>query len=339
MAKLGLSFSGGGIRSAAFCSGVLRRLLQKNLVIDYLSCVSGGGYTGTAYLDWKYRHGKKDNKRWHQEFFNHMREGAGLICHCQKPCQAVLEFLVLIALILFVTILAPILLWAPYACPLAYIIDFLFGSLLRGGGLPCRVVAERNPNITVAQCQQNRRTSGIVERRFALFAVPLAISVISYVIKGYVKKGKGFLNFVSTSCMIIFGLVFIPWFINEFLRALPTWIKILVILPNFFVWISFPLMRNNATMMTVLYAFSFVIQIRVFRNNSLGIEYNDEVFNLLLGVSALIMWIAPLIGTVQQRLVHVYVRYGNREVKHDVYGKRQTAKIILILLTFSLALK
>ena len=27
------------------------------------------------------------------------------------------------------------------------------------------------------------------------------------------------------------------------------------------------------------------------------------------------------------------------EVKHDVYGKRQTAKIILILLTFSLALK
>ena len=30
---------------------------------------------------------------------------------------------------------------------------------------------------------------------------------------------------------------------------------------------------------------------------------------------------------------------NNREVKHDVYGKRQTAKIILILLTFSLALK
>ena len=28
-----------------------------------------------------------------------------------------------------------------------------------------------------------------------------------------------------------------------------------------------------------------------------------------------------------------------REVKHDVYGKRQTAQIILILLTFSLALK
>ena len=31
--------------------------------------------------------------------------------------------------------------------------------------------------------------------------------------------------------------------------------------------------------------------------------------------------------------------FVTREVKHDVYGKRQTAKIILILLTFSLALK
>ena len=53
MAKFGLSFSGGGVRSAAFCSGVLRRLLQKEVRIDYLSCVSGGSYTGSAYVDGK----------------------------------------------------------------------------------------------------------------------------------------------------------------------------------------------------------------------------------------------------------------------------------------------
>ena len=55
MANTGLAFSGGGIRSAAFCSGVLRRLLERGVEVDNLSCVSGGGYTGTAYLDWKYR--------------------------------------------------------------------------------------------------------------------------------------------------------------------------------------------------------------------------------------------------------------------------------------------
>ena len=41
MTSTGLAFSGGGIRSAAFCSGVLRRLLQYDVEVDYLSCVSG----------------------------------------------------------------------------------------------------------------------------------------------------------------------------------------------------------------------------------------------------------------------------------------------------------
>ena len=66
----GLAFSGGGIRSAALCSGVLRRMLQNNVHIDYLSCVSGGGYTGTAYLDWKFRNGKMDNPEWHKVLYS-----------------------------------------------------------------------------------------------------------------------------------------------------------------------------------------------------------------------------------------------------------------------------
>ena len=308
MAKLGLSFSGGGIRSAAFCSGVLRRLLQKNVKIDYLSCVSGGGYTGTAYLDWKYRHGKKDNKKWHRQFFDHLREGAGLICNFQKPCQAVLEFVTIFAVILFVTVLAPVLIWASYACPLAYIIDFLFGSILRGGGPPCPEVARNNPNVTIGQCQQQRHTSGLMERRFVLFALPVFISLISHVIKGFVQKGKNVFKFITNSGIMLFGLVFLPWFVNEFFRLIPLWMKLLIIVPLFFVWISFPLMRRNATLMTVLYAYSFIIQMKVYRINSLGVEFSEEVFNLLLGLSTLLMWITPLVRTIQQRLVHVYVR-------------------------------
>ena len=98
MAKFGLSFSGGGVRSAAFCSGVLRRLLQKEVRIDYLSCVSGGGYTGSAYVDWKYRHDKKDDKKWHQKFFNHMRENVGLVCSFQNPCQGIFDCVIFCAL-------------------------------------------------------------------------------------------------------------------------------------------------------------------------------------------------------------------------------------------------
>ena len=47
---VGLACSGGGIRSASFCLGVVQHLIKNNLFnkIDYLSTVSGGGYTGSC---------------------------------------------------------------------------------------------------------------------------------------------------------------------------------------------------------------------------------------------------------------------------------------------------
>ncbi len=47
---VGLALSGGGIRSASFCLGVLQALNTLDLLkkVDYLSTVSGGGYIGTS---------------------------------------------------------------------------------------------------------------------------------------------------------------------------------------------------------------------------------------------------------------------------------------------------
>ncbi|WP_460552571.1 hypothetical protein [Comamonas piscis] len=46
---VGLALSGGGIRSATFCLGVVQVLTERGLLkdIDFLSTVSGGGYTGS----------------------------------------------------------------------------------------------------------------------------------------------------------------------------------------------------------------------------------------------------------------------------------------------------
>ncbi|CCD95357.1 conserved membrane hypothetical protein [Bradyrhizobium sp. ORS 375] len=51
MNAVGLALSGGGIRSATFCLGVIQVLAERGLMkhVDYLSTVSGGGYTG-AFL-------------------------------------------------------------------------------------------------------------------------------------------------------------------------------------------------------------------------------------------------------------------------------------------------
>ncbi len=52
--RIGLAFSGGGIRSATFNLGVLQGLARYGLLkrIDYLSTVSGGGYIGSWLAAW-----------------------------------------------------------------------------------------------------------------------------------------------------------------------------------------------------------------------------------------------------------------------------------------------
>lgn len=52
--RIGLALSGGGIRSATFCLGVLQALAKQGFLsrLDYLSTVSGGGYIGGFLGAW-----------------------------------------------------------------------------------------------------------------------------------------------------------------------------------------------------------------------------------------------------------------------------------------------
>ena len=59
-----LCFSGGGIRSAAFCLGVLQSLASRGLLphFHYLSTVSGGGYIGSFLQAWLLEHARQQNR-------------------------------------------------------------------------------------------------------------------------------------------------------------------------------------------------------------------------------------------------------------------------------------
>lgn len=61
---VGLAFSGGGIRSATFCLGVLQGLYELKLlrIFDYFSTVSGGGYLGGWWSAWLSRPEDKQNQ-------------------------------------------------------------------------------------------------------------------------------------------------------------------------------------------------------------------------------------------------------------------------------------
>ena len=306
MSKVGLAFSGGGVRSAAFCSGVLRRLLQRNAKLDYLSCVSGGGYTGCAYMDWKFRHGKKDSNEWHSKFFDHLRSRSGIFCDWQRPLQGLLDSIILTLLPVFVSLVVPLFLWAAYACPLAYVVDFCAGDVMRGGVIRKCDSTILKLNETVQECDERREQKAI--ERFFLFSVPLFVAFFSYVLVSLFPKFKNTLTFFSTSCGAIFGLLFLPWFFHDVLEFIPTWMKLLIIFPTIVLWFAFPVMRTNATLVVIVYLYSFVVMWRVYRDSSF-VPYSDNLFVMLLWLSGLLLFISPLIGTMQQRLGHIYNRY------------------------------
>ena len=80
---VGLAFLGGGIRSASFCLGVVQRLIASDVFkhVDYLSTVSGGGYTGSCLsaLMRSGRDGERLLVRRDSPALNHVRNGSNYL--------------------------------------------------------------------------------------------------------------------------------------------------------------------------------------------------------------------------------------------------------------------
>ena len=284
MASIGLAFSGGGIRSAALCSGVLRKLLKEKVQVDYLSCVSGGGYTGTAYLDWKYRHGKKDDPKWHQEFFDHMRERAGLMCNWRKPCQGILDTIILISLMLIVSFIMPVIVWGSYIFPLVYAVDFIFGDLLRAEDecdeFPTRTPSIPDANIT-SMARRGRppcrlRLGSEAYSRIVLFATLAVLFVIFYMLAKKIKKFRDELYFISSLCGFMFAFTFIPYFIYYFFDRTPLWAQLLILVFSIVVWLFFPVLRGRSSFVVVVYLYSYAVYWKVYESSVFGVEYSDD---------------------------------------------------------------
>ena len=336
MANTGLAFSGGGIRSAAFCSGVLRRLLERGVEVDNLSCVSGGGYTGTAYLDWKYREERKarmegtegeGQRDWHEHFFDHITQRSGYICNWQKPIQGILDTVVLFFLVILVTLIHPLIKWGSYAFPLALIMELFFGNLLRYTS-DCDVGASGEYKVTgYASTKENAEAkmykSQKIERclevkgsnqnsSIILFAVLFILFLISHIFLRLKRSSRRLSVFLRLS-RFTFGsfLVFtiIPFTINEFVVKIPVWAQFLVLPIFVIVWIALPLLRSLTSYVLIIYLYSCVIYWRVYHGELLGyFPYSDSLFHWGLRFSGFSLWIVPVITSLQERLVHVYNR-------------------------------
>ena len=312
MNKTGLAFSGGGIRSAAFCSGVLRRLLQQEAEPDFLSCVSGGGYTGTAYLDWKYHRQQNGRRRgsWQRDFFNLMRSRAGYLCDWQRPFAGVLDTLSFLGLFLFVSFIAPFILWISYSFPVAMVIDLLFGNLLRADRYRCPDLQKNDPNATAsieaASCIIQAGT--LAYNRVYLFSLPLAMSVFFHIYSSGGSRFAALARFLAYLFGFTFALTCGPWFINDFLAQTPRGLQEAGVVLSILVWFFAPGFRSNASLFLLVYTFAYVVYWRVYDATIVGIKQSDELFFTLLFVSGLVIVLTPFFDVLQGRLVHIYNR-------------------------------
>jgi len=111
--EFGICFSGGGARSASFCSGVLCQLIHRHnmekskpetneeeietftydkvslghQLPKYFSCVSGGGYVGSSFLHWARHHKDKKISDWSGEYFKQFHTNISYIISCNAGCE------------------------------------------------------------------------------------------------------------------------------------------------------------------------------------------------------------------------------------------------------------
>ena len=300
--KLGVAFSGGGIRSAAFCSGVLRRLIRTKKEPDYLSCVSGGGYTGSAYVHWKYHNGKNKTSTWTDRFFDQMRKNAGVYCNRQKCNPGCCDCIILSLLFLFIIAMVLVGFWGAFACPIAFTVKFMYGQFLDG-----------------TRCRRNADSTDCLERTL-LFSVSAGSFVLFHLIEYVVdyceneetylkmKTPKVFLKISQLISGATFAFTFFPWFINDFLQYMHIAIRIGIVVISAVFWFFIPVLRKYSSMGILVYAYSYVVYWHVYKGDLFFIKYTEERFRYGMIFSLVMLAVFSLLGDFPQRFVHLYNR-------------------------------
>jgi hypothetical protein len=327
--KVGVAFSGGGIRSAALCSGVLRRLLEKSVSFDYLSCVSGGGFCGASYLEWKFRHDGVDDPKWHENFFDNMRKRCGIVCDWANPFRGIFDTVILILLLCFVVVVIPVLNVAAPCLPIAFVVDFLVGEILRQGficpdsetkSFNTSKEIEINPDLnkTVMKFSNMTGTNECVPFTnegmyftFILFTFLLLATAFFYILKSMLDPNGFFYNkvrFLFFAFLISFAFTFTPWLIEEYISVIPRPTSVGLLVLGTFLWVWIPFLRDKIFWAILIYVYSYVIKWRVYKTNMVGIEYHEYSFNVALWCSAILLWIAPYIYAIQRVSVQTFNR-------------------------------
>ena len=270
---------------------------------------------------------------WHGDFFENMKQKAGYLCDWNNPIQGIFDTIILSGLALLVTFIQPIIIWGSYACPVAFIMDFIFGKFLRRKS-DCDVVAaasigksgseaagisgktgslmpDQRPALQAIREHCLLRQGTEASYLLILFAVLFIIFITSYSLvrtKHVNPRFRHFLRMSQYTFFIFLALTFIPFAIHDFLLKIPLWAQLLVAPIFVVVWIVLPLLRKKTSYVLIIYLYSYFIYWKVYEDKLLGVAYSELLFNRLLLASGIVLWIVPIVASLHERIVHVYNR-------------------------------
>lgn len=286
--------------------------------VDYLSCVSGGGYTGTAYLDWKYHEDHEEKKReWHKVFFEQMKQRSGYICDWTSCCGGFCDTVCFVVFII-INFILPVIPWAFYAFPVANTIDVIFGKLMRQSQ-DCDAALERqregkgtteHDNALIIRCLSGSGKQDIAKLFISLFSFFIVLFFITSKLKKGWPRLKSFLLLIEyfVACMLIF--TFIPFTIYDFFVKIPALAQVFVGIIAVIVWVGIPFLRRKTSYVTIVYFYSFVIYWKVFRVDLpvFFISHEDHLFHWLLSASGMFLFISSFFTNCRGRFAHGYNR-------------------------------
>ena len=217
-------------------------------------------------------------------------------------------------LVLTVTVIEPIVIYGSYAFPLAFIIDYLFGKLLRAKVDCDHVASTPSPSNTNTTAQEIRkhcisRQKTVAFSMISLFSVLLVLFVIFYILSQKLSRRKSkYFRLFSLISFLLLSLTFLPFAIHDFFIEIPLWSRAIIVVIGVVLWFVLPLLRYKTSYGILIYLYSYIIYWKVYEAKVVGVVYSDGLFNRLLFASGFIMWFVPYLAQSRKRLSHVFNR-------------------------------
>ena len=234
------------------------------------------------------------------DFFDQMRKNAGYICNWQKcGCW---DCLILTALLMLVTLIVPVVGWGSFACPIAFLVKFLYGHFL--DGTLCRREADS------IDCKERTYFFFFSFVTFVLFHLLERLIDCCEKKENYLEMQKP--KVLTNICQLISGASFVftffPWFINDFLQYTYLWVRLAIVVLTGAFWLFVPLLRKYSSLVILIYAYSYVVYWHLYERELFSIKYTEKRFRYGMIASLVMLAVFSVLGDVSLRLVHIYNR-------------------------------